>query len=87
MPKPYVYTGFVKLNSDETRLNLNEVENKNHKEFPTYAELKRNLKQLIENSPENKVTVHRFRRGEWGEWFEKWIMLDDKPIKIDEGWM
>jgi len=71
MPKPYIYTG----------INI-EI-----KEFPTYVEFKRNLKQLIENSHEKKITVYRSRRGEWGEWFEKWKMLGDKPIKIDEGWL
>ena len=77
MFKPYIFTGFVNgLDS-----------NKDCKEFSSYVEFKKNLKQLIENSPEKKITVHRLHKNKEGEWFEKWKMLGDKPIKIDEGWV
>ena len=60
---------------------------KTGKEFPTYAELKKNLKKLIQESPDKELTVFRSRRGEWGEWFEKWMLRGNKPFKFKEGWM
>jgi hypothetical protein len=65
---------------------------KTGKEFPTYAELKKNLKKLIQESPDHEVTIFRSRRGEWGEWFEKWILSsynynNGEPIIIKQGWM
>ena len=55
--------------------------------FSTYRELRRNMKLLLERSTEQIVTVSRSRRGEWGEWFEKWGMYNGKPVKLKEGWM
>jgi len=59
------------------------------KTFPTYQELKKHIKELVlENSSEdNEITVFRSRRGEWGEWFEKWCLRNGKPHKFKEGWM
>ena len=55
-------------------------------EFPTYRELKKVLLQSIKDDVEEEITVIRFRRGEWGEWWEKWIESNGKLKKISEGW-
>ena len=55
--------------------------------FASYAELKKNLKSMILSSYGNEITVFRSRRGEWGEWFEKWCMCDGKPKIFKQGWM
>ena len=62
-----------------------------HKQFevPTYAEVKRNMKDYL-NEADAEVTVYRHRRGEWGEWFEKWKSSyhdGRKPCIFEEGWM
>ena len=58
------------------------------KTYPTYAELKKDLKNLIAQSPVHKVHVYRYRRGEWGEWFEHWgFNYKRKPVITKEGWM
>jgi len=55
--------------------------------FPTYAELKREMKHLIEKAPNKMVRVYRHRRGEWGEWFEHWKFdYKRKPYIVKEGW-
>ena len=64
-----------------------KAEDTKTKTFPTYRELVKNLKDLLKESEEEIVTVYRQRRGEWGEWFEKWGLLDGKPVKLKEGWM
>jgi hypothetical protein len=67
------------------------IRNKNHepkwRTFKTYAELKKNLPQAIEDTIEDYVTVSRSRRGEWGEWFEHWILFNGNLVKIKEGWL
>lgn len=57
------------------------------KPFPTYSQLKKKLKELIELSPEKEVFVSRSRRGEWGEWFEYWSLSKGKPVITRQGWM
>jgi hypothetical protein len=56
------------------------------KPFDTYANLKKELKKYIGMSETNSVQVYRSRRGEFGEWYERWIMVDNKPKMIDSGW-
>ena len=64
------------------------VVGKQWKLFPTYAELKSNIKKLIEESPDKQVTVFRSRRGQWGEWRELWgFNPERKPIILEKGWM
>ena len=59
------------------------------REFNTYAELKKNIRSLIEENQgeTNCLTVSRTRRGEWGEWFEKWSIINGKPQIWKQGWM
>ena len=42
--------------------------------FHTYAQLKKEVKALLEDSFNNEVHIVRERRGKWGEWFEYWSM-------------
>ena len=56
-------------------------------QYPTYKELKKNLmKHLLENL-ENQVAVCRSKRGEWGEWFENWTLVNGNPQIVKQGWM
>jgi hypothetical protein len=56
------------------------------RQFKTYALLKRNIKALIEETENVHLHVYRSRRGEWGEWFEHWKMVNGKPTIVKEGW-
>jgi len=80
--KPYVFTNIVRKAWDSS-----QVESHDTKYFKTYRELVKNLKDLIKASDDNTVTVYRTRRGEWGEWFEKWGLENDKLNLIKQGWM
>jgi hypothetical protein len=57
------------------------------KSFKTYRELLKKLPELIEQNidPEG-LYVLRTRRGEWGEWFERWELINGKPKIIKQGW-
>lgn len=57
------------------------------KRFKTYKELKRELKEMLSESFNDVVSVSRSRRGEWGEWFEKWELINGKPQITNQGWM
>jgi hypothetical protein len=56
------------------------------KQFATYSEVKKRIKDLLKVSVDNEVSVYRHRRGEWGEWFEKWSLINGKPTIIKQGW-
>jgi hypothetical protein len=51
----------------------------------TYVLAKKKVKELLEDYDE--VSVSRSRRGEWGEWFEKWQNVNGVPTIIKQGWM
>ena len=56
--------------------------------MPTYAEVKKKMAELIEESDDKQVNVYRERRGEWGEWFEYWQFNSTrKPVIVKQGWM
>lgn len=55
-------------------------------EFSTYAELKRNIKKYLLETNEPHISVYRSRRGEWGEWVEKWELSNGKPKITNAGW-
>jgi hypothetical protein len=55
--------------------------------FNTYAEVKRKMKSLLQESNNNEVSVSRSRRGEWGEWFEYWSLSNGQPVIKKQGWM
>ena len=56
--------------------------------FNTYAELKKALKDYILDNHigEEPVFVSRSRRGEWGEWYEKWELVNGDPTIVKNGW-
>ena len=59
------------------------------KVFPTYAKLRRAMKTMMSDSIDNIVGVTRTRRGEWGQWFERWAINEqtNKLEKIKETWL
>ena len=57
------------------------------REFKTYRELRKNLPSLLKESENNEVHVTRYKRGEWGQWFEIWKFRINKPVCIEQGWM
>jgi len=58
------------------------------KSFKNYAELKKALKDYIlyNHIGKNEVSVSRSRRGEWGEYYEKWELVNGKPTITKQGW-
>ncbi len=52
-----------------------------------YRKVLKNIRKYLEMSSTNKVTVTRYRRGQFGEWFEWWRMVDGRPEIVWEGWM
>ena len=80
--RPYAF-----LNNLYKVWDRDKIETHSTREFKSYRELRKNLVDLLKEDHENIVTVYRQRRGEWGEWFEKWGLLDGKPVKLKEGWM
>ena len=64
-------------------------ENGKQKSFTlsTYAEVKRKLRAFMNDSFDENVYVYRHRRGEWGEWFEHWSMVNGRPEITRSGWM
>jgi hypothetical protein len=66
----------------------NEYGKKSWMQFPTYTQLKKCIKDFIEQSKEKEIVVFRHRRGEWGEWFEYWRLNHErKPVITKSGWM
>lgn len=57
--------------------------------FPTYAKLRGAMKAMMNDSVDNVVDVTRTRRGEWGQWFERWAINEqtNKLEKIKETWL
>lgn len=54
---------------------------------PTFRELMKILPEYIKNSDENQITTFRTRRGEWGEFYEKWELSNNKLVCVKKGWM
>jgi hypothetical protein len=63
----------------------------NHtKVYKNYAELKKELPKILEEHvkfTDDSIFVSRSRRGEWGEYFEKWDLINGKPKITEQGWM
>jgi hypothetical protein len=70
----------------------NDYSNRNYKVVLTltngmiHIELKKHIKEHLDICIETHVTVYRTRRGEWGEWFEHWVLDDGKPVISNQGW-
>jgi hypothetical protein len=54
--------------------------------YPTYGKLKKELPTLLKSSHDNFVSVVRSKRGEWGEWYEHWMLVNGVPTIVKEGW-
>ncbi len=54
--------------------------------YKTYRELKKDLPRVLAETNEAYISVYRSRRGEWGEWFEHWALINGKPKIITQGW-
>jgi hypothetical protein len=53
----------------------------------TYEKVKQNLKRYLDNATDATVEITRSRRGEWGEWFERWELVDGKKKIIKQTWL
>lgn len=58
------------------------------KQYNTYKELKKDLKDICKSNIDvDGVFVVRSKRGQWGEWNERWDLdSNGKPTIIKEGW-
>jgi hypothetical protein len=77
------------ITNDTIRETMNSYGKKNRYQtiqYPTYRELKKNLKKHLEENIENTISVSRSKRGEWGEWYEIWKLVNGNPIIVKEGW-
>ncbi len=54
--------------------------------YPTYRELKKNIERHLREARELPISVYRSKRGEWGEWYELWSIVNGKPAIVEEGW-
>jgi len=54
---------------------------------PTYAELRQDVKDMLIRKKCEVVGVNRSKKGEWGEWYEEWRLVNGKPEIIRETWM
>jgi hypothetical protein len=55
--------------------------------YKTYRELLKNIKQhCIDNIDDDGVFVVRSKRGEWGEWFERWSWNGTGAYITKQGW-
>jgi len=54
--------------------------------YPTYAKLKKSIGAVLRASHDECAFVVRSKRGEWGEWFEHWELVNGKPKIVKEGW-
>jgi hypothetical protein len=36
---------------------------------------------------DDSIFVSRSRRGQWGEWFEHWDLINGEPKITKQGWM
>ena len=55
--------------------------------YKTYRELVKNLSKVFNEYGVKSIFVVRSRRGEWGEWTERWEMDHRaKPFIVKSGW-
>lgn len=55
-------------------------------QYKTYKELRKNIFTHLSENLEAQVSVCRSKRGQWGEWFENWKLVNGKPTIVKEGW-
>lgn len=77
------------VTTEETRRNFRNGNSKHETAYiyaDTYRKLKQLLKEYLPLSLDGEITICRERRGNWGEWYEKWQMVNNKPKIIKQGW-
>lgn len=52
----------------------------------TYREAKKKIPEALKQSITGQIEIYRSKRGQWGEWFEHWKLVNGKPKIIKEGW-
>jgi hypothetical protein len=57
-----------------------------HLELKNYIEVKKRMKEFLIASENYEVNVYRHRRGQWGEWVERWSLINDKPQITFQTW-
>jgi hypothetical protein len=57
--------------------------------FDSYGALRKAMKEMMNDSVDNVVDVTRTRRGEWGQWFERWAINEttNKLEIIKQTWL
>ena len=76
--------------TEETQRNYRMCNSKYEKAYiyaDTYRKLKPLIKEYLPLSLTGEITVYRERRGEWGEWFERWELIRGKARIVKQGWM
>jgi hypothetical protein len=69
----------------------NDYSNRNYKVVltltngMTYRELKKHIKEHLDICIETHGLSY-IQGGEWGEWFEHWVLDDGKPVISNQGW-
>ncbi len=53
--------------------------------YHTYDQIRKDIPKLL--SEHDQVEVTRSRRGEWGEWFERWELIEGKPTITKQTWL
>ncbi len=57
-------------------------------EFDSYRKLLKALPSIFMTTGKEVITVYRTRRGQWGEWFEKWTTTGKGDLSlIKQGWL
>jgi len=54
--------------------------------YRNLRELRKDLKNQLTRAHDGEVCVARSKRGQWGEWFERWKLSGGEPRLVDEGW-
>lgn len=52
-----------------------------------YSDHKKKLKEFMPLTLDNKISITRTRRGEWGQWFEVWELIDGKLKIVKQTWL
>ena len=58
-----------------------------HGYFKNYESLKKSMQRLLDNATDNSIEIVRSRRGEWGEWFERWELVKGKKKITKQTWL
>jgi hypothetical protein len=86
LPRPGFWATTQETYDDYYRGNRKNISK--YVSYPTYRELLKNIAKHIEEDLEKSIFVTRSKRGEWGEWFERWeIGVSGKPKIVKQGWM